>query len=227
MVRIQQLHWKHTNFPVIMAIFSCISDKDTSCSVISFLLLLLVEWLKLQVFNAHRNKAYILKYVTQTFATRKGICETLRLTFQIPFQALELESLFSVGKPHLHKLRCFPAFHHQSCASAYTFTPQVFFFFTLPECRKKQGTVYILLMLRLGEESAFVEKTLAGLLQSWLQPARGEWAAANPNIFAKEDLAVVFLKAYELFLESDSPAKLQFHTASLELLKENIFFFCF
>lgn len=136
-----------------MAIFSCISDKDTLCSVISFLLLLLVEQLKLKVFNAHRNKAYILKYVTQTFATRKSICETLRLKFQIPFQALELEILFSVGRPHLHKLGCFPAFHHRSsCASAYTFTPQVFFFFTLPECRKKQETVYILLMLRLGEE---------------------------------------------------------------------------
>lgn len=30
----------------------------------------------------------------------------------------------------------------------------------------------------------------------------------NSNIFAKEDLAVVFLKAYELFLESGFPAKL-------------------
>lgn len=73
-------------------------------------------------------------------------------------------------------------------------------------------------------------KTLADLLQPWLQPAQSEWSLQqNMKIFAKERLAPAFLMAYELLLlESYFLAKMYFHAANLELPKGNFFFsFCF
>lgn len=75
--------------------------------------------------------------------------------------------------PRLHKFECFSAFHHRSssCAIAHTFTPSgclllllFVFSFILSEFGKKQEAVSVFLMLKLGEESAFVQKTLAGFV---------------------------------------------------------------
>lgn len=62
-------------------------------------------------------------------------------------------------------------FLSSSCAIAHTFTPSgclllllFVFSFILSEFGKKQKAVSVFLMLKLGEESAFVQKTLAGFV---------------------------------------------------------------